>query len=139
MSESLWRAVQSEVEKQRGATSTGLRSKHDPVPSPVPPEPSQGGPKRIRQSEGPRERPIVRASVPTSGRPKERLTERRPYDFYRDQVFWLKEIKLEIEKVYGRNIPANAIVQLALDLFIEDYERRGERSTLILNLLLSET
>ena len=71
--------------------------------------------------------------------PNGRLTERRPYDFYRDQVFWLKEIKLEIEKVYGRNIPANAIVQLALDLFIEDYERRGERSTLILNLLLSET
>ena len=51
MSESLWRAVQSEVEKQRGVTSTGLRSKHDPVPSPVPPEPSQGGPKRMRQSE----------------------------------------------------------------------------------------
>ena len=52
--------------------------------------------------------------------------QRRPYDFYVDQILWLKEMKLEIEKRYGRHITANVMVQLALDMLIQDYERNQD-------------
>jgi len=67
---------------------------------------------------------------------KERLTERHPYDFFRDQILWLNRVKVEIQEQYGRRVTANAIVQLALDLLIEDYRRRGRRSSLISSLVL---
>ena len=67
---------------------------------------------------------------------KERLTERRPYDFYRDQLLWLRKTKVEIEERYGSRVTANAMVQLALDLLIKDYKRRKERSKLVTKLVL---
>jgi len=70
--------------------------------------------------------------------PKERLTERHPYDFYKDQVLWLNKVKVEIQEKYGRKVTASAIVQLALDLFIRDYRKRGERSSLITDLVLNQ-
>ena len=69
---------------------------------------------------------------------KERLTERRPYDFFRDQILWLNKTKVEIQEKYGRKVTANAMVQLALDLFIQDYKRRKERSKLITNLVSNQ-
>jgi len=102
------------------------------------------------REERPSERREVRKEKPssqgakagTSGRPfrrpRERLTERRPYDFFRDQLLWLNKTKVEIEEKYGRRITANAIVQLALDTFIQDYKRRKERSKLITKLVLGE-
>ena len=69
---------------------------------------------------------------------KERLTERRPYDFFRDQVLWLNKIKVEVQEKYGRRITANAMVQLALDLFIEDYKRRKDRSKLVTKLVFNQ-
>ena len=141
MSESLWQAVQTEADKRRDEAQTGLSVGHHPASSPVQPEPepNDSDQNKVRQAESSRELSHVGESVPTSGRPSERLTERRPYDFYRDQVFWLKETKLAIEKRYGKTIPANAIVQLALDLLIEDYKRREDRSKLVLKLVLKET
>lgn len=68
---------------------------------------------------------------------KERLTERRPYDFFRDQVLWLNKTKVEIQEKYGRRVTANAMVQLALDLFIEDYKRRRGRSKLVTKLVFN--
>ena len=70
-----------------------------------------------------------------SGPLKERTTDRRPYDFFRDQLLWLNRTKVEIQEEYGRRVTANAMVQLALDLFIEDYKRRKERSKLITHLV----
>jgi len=139
MSESLWQAVQAEVDKQRGQAKRGRRPDQTSAPSPVHSEPTDDDRKEVRKVEGPSTRPQVRELVPTSGRPPERLIERRPYDFYRDQVFWLKETKLDLEKRYGQTIPANAIVQLALDLLIEDYKRHGDRSKLVLKLIAKET
>ena len=139
MSESLWQAVQAEVDKQRGQAKMGHRPDQAVGPSPVPAEPTHDDQTKVQRAEGPSTRPHIRELVPTSGRPPERLIERRPYDFYRDQVFWLKETKLELEKRYGQTIPANAIVQLALDLLIEDYKRHGDRSKLVLKLIAKET
>ena len=70
--------------------------------------------------------------------PKQRATERNSYDFYKDQILWLNRTKVEIQEKYGRRVTANTIVQLALDLLIQDYRRRGERSSLITNLVLKQ-
>ena len=80
------------------------------------------------------ERRSQRSSEPFT----ERLTERRPYDFFRDQVLWLNKTKVEIQENYGRRVTANAMVQLALDVFIEDYKRRKERSKLVNYLVFDE-
>jgi hypothetical protein len=68
---------------------------------------------------------------------RERLT-RRPYDFFQDQVLWLNRTKVEIQEQYDRRITANAMVQLALDLLIADYQRRKERSKLVIKLVLNQ-
>ena len=68
---------------------------------------------------------------------RERLT-RRPYDFFQDQVLWLNRTKVEIQEQYDRRITANAMVQLALDLLIADYQRRKERSKLVTKLVLNQ-
>lgn len=70
--------------------------------------------------------------------PKQRATERNSYDFYKDQILWLNRMKVEIQERYGRRVTANTIVQLALDLLIQDYRKRGERSSLITNLVLKQ-
>jgi hypothetical protein len=70
--------------------------------------------------------------------PQERPVERRPYDFYADQVRWLNRMKVDVEERYRRKITSNAMVQLALDLFIADYRARGPRSYLITRLVLGE-
>lgn len=105
---------------------------------------------RVQIEESKEERPDVRTKKPSSvetkketlQRPiqprKERLTERRPYDFFRDQILWLNKTKVEIQEKYGRKVTANAMVQLALDLFIQDHKRRKERSKLITNLVSNQ-
>ena len=122
-----------------------------------PPSPSKGGQKtkgkgsekvpakepsseswKVRKSEGRYERRKIRTSQRPLEPKKERPIERRPYDFYRDQLLWLKRTKVEIEERYGSRVTANAMVQLALDLFIEDYKRRKELSKLVTNLVLEQ-
>ena len=96
-------------------------------------EPTSGG-KKGASKEAPLERPLQQPSE----RPKERLTERRPYDFFRDQVLWLNKTKVEIQERYGRRVTATAMVQLALDLFIQDYKTKKERSKLVTHLVTDQ-
>ena len=96
-----------------------------------------------------KERPDGGSKKPTAGRrnqrtfrppaqpARERLT-RRPYDFFQDQVLWLNRTKVEIQELYDRRITANAMVQLAMDLLIADYNRRKERSKLVTKLVLNQ-
>ena len=96
-------------------------------------EPTSGG-KKGTSNEAPLEQPSERPS----GRTKERLTARRPYDFFRDQVLWLNKTKVEIQERYGRRVTATAMVQLALDLFIQDYKTKKERSKLVSHLVADQ-
>jgi hypothetical protein len=127
MPESLWQAVQMEVDKQQGqAPAQGQAATRETVAS---------APRNIEPDVESDRRPDLQTEVSTMERPKERRVERRPYDFYTDQVLWLKEMKLEIEKRYGKRVAANEMVQLAVDLLIEDYEQNKERSKLVLKLV----
>jgi len=142
MPESLWQAVQEETEKQ--TVKPPAESVSKPVRNPQPkkrrplPQPERLRTNDVQKKDRTSQRPDVRTPVPKFERPKDRRTERRPYDFYQDQVLCLKEIKLEIEKRYGRRVTANAMVQLAVDLLVEDYRRNKERSKLILKLVADE-
>jgi hypothetical protein len=70
--------------------------------------------------------------------PCERPTERRPYDFYSDQLLWLDRTKVELHERYRRRITSNAIVQLALELLIRDYRARGRHSRVITHLVFGQ-
>ena len=135
MAESLWQAVQDEVDKQRGESQPGGQGGRGPNPAAVQAETPESVRKTVRNEERTAGQVDTRTSVRPSERPDGRPSgcpdvrplHRRPYDFYRDQVFWLKETKLEIEKRYGQTIQPNAIVRLALDLLIEDYQRQRRK------------
>ena len=43
----------------------------------------------------------------------------------------MNRVKLDIEERYGVKVTNNAIVQLALDLFREDFIRNGDGSSLL--------
>lgn len=124
MGESLWQAVQEEAVK---------------TTSPTPQKPIR--PVRAEQRTGVQrsQRPNRRKSEPKVERPfprqQDRIVDRHPYDFYRDQVLWLKRTKLDIEQQYGVQITANAMVQLAMDLLIADYERNRQNSKLVKRLV----
>ena len=142
MPESLWQAVQEEAERQKVKTPPG--SGAGPLPSlmtgagdSLPGREEVRG-KHVWTKERTSQSPKDRTFVASSGRPKERPVERRPYDFYRDQVLWLKGTKLEIEKRYGRRITANAMVQLALDVLIKDYQHSKEGSKLVQERVMKE-
>lgn len=127
MPESLWRAVQEETDKQQHKLiDRPMTEDRSPLPD------SQD---HVEREERTSQTSNITHSVPTSERPNERPAERRPYDFYRDQVLWIKQMKLEIETRYGIRVSQNAIVQLAMDMFISDYERNKERSNLIRELV----
>ena len=127
---------------------SGLDQKLFATPSPASAARKKG--RARNEEERPSGRPDARHSVPrsraskgeTSGlwvrRPQERPTERRPYDFFRDQVLWLNRTKVEMQEKYGRRVTANAMVQLALDLFIRDHKRSKERSQLVTHLILGQ-
>ena len=134
MPESLWQAVQEETAKQERKPLQHPEARQGAVPSLAQKNASENVRKDIPKKGGTSQPPEVRKSVPIS----ERLTERRPHDLYRDQILWLKETKLEIEKRYGQLVTANAMVQLALDLLIADYDRNRERSKLVLRLVSKE-
>ena len=68
----------------------------------------------------------------------ERIDERHSHDIFRDQVRWMNRTKLDIEETCGRRITSNAIVKLALDLLIDDFEQHGENSKLIRSLIREE-
>lgn len=70
--------------------------------------------------------------------PSERSIERHSYDYYHDQVQWLNRMKVQIEERYRRKITSNQMVQLALDLFMADYRRRGQDSALVRRLVRRE-
>ena len=68
----------------------------------------------------------------------ERIDERHSHDIFRDQVRWMNRTKLDIEETYGTRITSNAIVKLALDLLIDDFERHGGSSKLVRSLIRDE-
>jgi hypothetical protein len=78
----------------------------------------------------------TRVSVPTGHRPNVRVDERHSHDIFQDQVRWMNRVKLDVEETYGKRVTSNAIVQLAIDLFIQDYEANGNDSALIATLVL---
>ena len=84
---------------------------------------------------GKKERTFQRSIQPT----KERSIERRSFDFFRHQVLGLNRIKLEIQERHALRVSANAMVQLAVDLLIEDYKRRKERSKLMTKLVFNQS
>jgi hypothetical protein len=77
-------------------------------------------------------------SVPTGHRPSVRVDERHSHDIFHDQVRWMNRVKLDVEETYGAKVTSNAMVQLALDLFIHDYELNGDESALIRTLVLKQ-
>jgi hypothetical protein len=106
-------------------------------------------PPKERSEEGPDERTKERTVVPKKERPavrpsdapfspKPRTVEHRPYDFFSDQVRWLNRTKLDIDERYGKRIPATAMVQLAVDLLIADFEADSQDSYVIRVLLKDE-
>lgn len=68
----------------------------------------------------------------------ERIVEHRPYDFFQDQVRWLNRKKVEFEEQHGKRIAATAMVQLAVDMLIADFEANGEDSQLVRVLVKEE-
>ena len=85
----------------------------------------------------PVERPVDRLTDrPTD--PSTRPIDHRAYDFFRDQISWLNRQRLELKERYGRQVPATVMVQLALDLFIRDFEEQGEDSQLVRVLIKGE-
>lgn len=96
----------------------------------------------VRKNEGKAEPSKVRPANPSTRNAKvtnvERIVEHRPYDFYQDQVRWLNRKKVEFEEEYGQRVPGTAMVQLAIDLLIADYEANREESQLIRVLIREE-
>ena len=116
----------------KGRTPVGTKDQTSQRPAQRIKEDPKAGRKKPtsgRRSEGTFQRPAQPM--------RERLT-RRPYDFFQDQVLWLNRTKVEIQEQYDRRITANAMVQLALDLLIADYQRRKERSKLVTKLVLNQ-
>ncbi len=117
-------ATQSERKKERSTgrpsvLSAGRSEERPNVENKVPPS---------------ERRVVPRASMPAA----KRRTVHRPYDFFEDQVRWLNRKKLELDERYGRRIPTTAMVQLAVDMLIADFEAHGEASQLIGNLVKGE-
>lgn len=81
----------------------------------------------------------TRASAPTGHRIDARISgARHSHDLFQDQVRWINRIKVDLEETYGKRITGNDIVQLALDIFISDYETNGDDSALISKLVLAQ-
>lgn len=76
-----------------------------------------------------------RGQMPVQTRP--RTTQRRPFELFEDQLLWIGRTKVEVLEQYGRRLTANAMVQLAVDLLIEDYRQAGRRSHLVNDLVRS--
>ncbi len=94
----------------------------------------------MRKQDRPKGHPSRRSAKHTTVREVkvERIVEHRPYDFFQDQVRWLNRKKVELEEEYGERVPATAMVQLAVDLLIADYEANKENSQLIKVLIDEE-
>ena len=76
---------------------------------------------------------------PAAGeRPHARTVERHSHDIFHDQIRWLNRVKLEIEERYDVKVTGNAMVQLAIDLFQQDFVRNGEDSSLMRVLVHGE-
>src|SRR5207249_162720 len=88
-----------------------------------------------RVYEPPRERSSVRVRTPASVRRGQhalpRAIERHSHDVFQDQVRWMNRLKLDLEELHGVKVTGNEMVQLALDLLRDDFERNEEQSNLI--------
>lgn len=91
------------------------------------------------------DRPAEQTVGALTGRPAGATTDlstrpmdHRAYDFFKDQVNWLNRQRLELKEHYGRLVPATVMVQLALDLFIKDFQQHGEDSQLVRVLIKGE-
>ncbi len=86
------------------------------------------GPARERSLSKRHEAPL---SVLRSQRPLVRTVERHSHDIFQDQVRWMNRLKLDLEERYGAKVTGNAMVQLALDLFRDDFLNHGDDSSLV--------
>ena len=90
---------------------------------------------RVRSREPRRERRAADGHETSSGlrcqRPPVRTIERHSHDIFQDQVRWMNRLKLDLEERYGAKVTGNAMVQLALDLFRDDFLSLGEESSLV--------
>lgn len=75
------------------------------------------------------------AGPPSGKRAPARMVERHSHDIFQDQIRWMNRVKLDLEERYDVKVTGNAMVQLALDLFREDFIRNGEASSLIRTLV----
>lgn len=85
--------------------------------------PATSGPSRPRSTES--------ARPPSGERAPARTVERHSHNIFQDQIRWMNRVKLDLEERYDVRVTGNAMVQLALDLFREDFIRNGEGSSLI--------
>lgn len=101
-----------------------------------------GGPSRPRSSEP--TRPTMDVATRSPARPPggkrapSRTVERHSHDIFQDQIRWMNRVKLDLEERYDVKVTGNAMVQLALDLFREDFIRTGEASSLVRVLVHGE-
>ena len=90
---------------------------------------------RVRSREPRRERRAAEGHETSSGlrsqRTPVRTVERHSHDIFQDQVRWMNRLKLDLAERYGAKVTGNAMVQLALDLFRDDFLSHGEQSGLI--------
>ena len=102
-------------------------------PTPVPENGLASEPKVMHTLAVPghRERDRGRARARVAATPDVRIIERHSHDIFQDQVRWMNRVKLDLEERYGARVTGNAIVQLALDLFRDDFQLQGEESNLI--------
>lgn len=83
-----------------------------PVPSAISPS--------IKTTERPivRQRTMVGSEERLNGRSNERTKVRHSFDILSDQLFALRELAVERERLFGRKVLLGDLVQEALDLFI---------------------
>lgn len=103
------------------ANSKEIDSGYPPVQIPVPPATSS--------SPEPTERPllpprtIVGSNEPPNERANGRTKVRHSFDIHSDQLFALRELAVERERVLGHKVLLGDLVQEALDLFISREQR----------------
>jgi hypothetical protein len=80
----------------------------------------------------------TRASARTGHLRMVRSVERHSHDIYADQIRWMNRAKLEILEAYNAKVTGNEMVQLAIEVLRDDFERNGEDSLLFRVLVLGQ-
>ena len=132
-------ASQTDVNHEARADRAARRPNRGSGRSAGPPRGRLAGRSDRRAASGPSEWTAHQSTGGPFGGPagprQDRPTQRHGYDIYKDQILWLNKTKVGIQERHGCLVTANAMVQLAMDLLIEDYKKRKDRSKLITRLV----